>query len=298
MKKILKWIGIGLGGLVGLLVLAVAGLLISTEVRFNRVHNVAAEPLTVSSDAASIAIGKHWAEIHCQSCHGPDLSGGEFFTDADLGYVDASNLTAGQGGVGGAYTDADWVRAIRHGIRKDGTSVFIMPSNDFYHLSDTDLSGVIAYLKSVPPVNKITRPRALSPMAKILFAAGVFPNLLYAETIQHDVRPPAPPPAVNAEYGGYLTRAHGCTSCHGTGLTGGQPSRPGAPPAPNLTPGGDLSAWSEDEFKTALRTGRTPAGRELSEDMPWKGLSKMTDEEMRAVWLYLRSLPAGASTAK
>lgn len=295
MKKVLKWIGIGLGGVVGLFVLTVVGMLISTEVRFNRVYTIAAEPLSVSNDPAAIAHGKRWAEMHCQGCHGPDLSGGEFFTDDTLGYVDAPNLTAGKGGIGGAYTDADWVRAIRHGIRKDGVSVFIMPSNDFYHLNDTDLAGVIAYLKTVPPVDKTTRPRALSTMAKVLFASGVFPNLLYAELIPHDVRPPAPPVAVTADYGAYLAHAHGCVSCHGAGLTGGQPSRPGAPPAPDLTLRGELSVWSEDDFKAALRTGRTPQGRELSEDMPWKGLSKMTDDEMRAVWQYLRSLPAAAA---
>ncbi len=298
MKKLLKWVGIVLGGVLGLIILALAGLLVSTEVRLNRVYAVTAEPVVVSDDPASIAVGKHWAEMHCQSCHTPDLGGGAFFKDDALGYVDAANLTAGKGGIGSTYTDQDWVRAIRHGVRKDGTSVFIMPSNDFYHLSDSDLAGVIAYFKTVPPVDRETRPRALSPLAKILFAAGVFPNVLYAELIAHDTRPPAPPAGVNPEYGAYLASAHGCASCHGKSLTGGQPSEPGAPPAPDLTPDGDLGKWTEDDFRTSLRTGRTPDGRELSESMPWRGLGKMTDDEMRAVWMYLRSFSAASAKTK
>ncbi len=298
MRKVLKWIGIVLGGLIGVIVLALAGLLVSTELRFSRVHAVTAEPVAIPSDAASLAIGKRWVEIHCQSCHGADLGGGEFFKDDALGYEDAANLTKGKGGVGATYTDADWVRAIRHGVKKDGTSVFIMPSDSFYYLSDADLGSVIAYLKTVPPVDRQPQPRAFTPMAKLLLAAGVFPNLLYAETIKHDVRPPAPPVGVNAEYGAYLASAHGCTSCHSERLTGGQPSRPGAPPAPNLTRGGDLAKWSESDFNSAVRSGRTPDGHTLGEDMPWQGFAKLTDDEMHALWLYLQGLPVAASTAQ
>ncbi|MBI3242629.1 MAG: c-type cytochrome [Chloroflexi bacterium] len=291
MKKILKWIGIVVGALVGLIVLALAGLYLSAEFRFNKTYDITPEPVTVPTDAASLAIGKHWAEMHCQTCHGEDLGGGPFFDDPSLGYVDAPNLTAGKGGLGGANTDANWVRAIRHGIKHDGTSVFIMPSSDYYYLSDADLGGVIAYVKSVPPVDRETRPRSLAPFAKVLYSLGAFGNLLYAETIQHDVRPPAPPVGVTVDYGEYLSNANGCPSCHGPQLNGAQPSEPGAPFAPNLTPGGELVGWSEADFFKALREGVTPGGRQLGDAMPWKGLGKMTDDELKTVWLYLQSLP-------
>lgn len=297
MKKILKWTGIGLGSLIGLVALAAGGMIVSANGRFNRTYdNIQAEPLTIPTDEASLAVGQHWAEMHCQLCHGPDLSGGPFFDDPSLGYVDAPNLTSGRGGIGGSYTDADWVLAIRHGIKQDHTSVFIMPSNDFYYLSDADLSSIIAYVKSLPPVDRETRPQNLSPMAKILYTAGAFGDLLYAEVIAHDVRPPAPAAGVTAEYGEYLVNAHGCRSCHGEALTGKQPPEPGAPFAPNLTPGGDLAGWSEAEFASTLRTGVTPSGHQLSDSMPWQGLGRMTDDEMTAVWLYLESLPAQATT--
>lgn len=294
--KILKWIGIILGGLIVLVALAAGGMIISSTNRFNKTYDIQPEPLTIPTDDASLAVGKHWAEMHCQGCHGEDLSGGPFFEDPALGIVDAPNLTSGKGGLGATNTDADWVLAIRHGIKADGTSVFIMPSNDFYYLSDADLGSIIAYLKTVPPVDNETRPRSFQTFAKILYAVGAFGNLLYAETIAHDVRPSAPAVGVTPEYGEYLANAHGCKSCHGEALSGAQPAEPGAPLAPNLTPGGELATWTEADFMNTLRTGVTPSGHELGESMPWQGLGKMTDDELKAVWLYLQALPALETT--
>ena len=61
---------------------------------------------------------------------------------------------------------------------------------------------------------------------------------------------------------------------------------------PNLTPGGELGFWSEEDFIATLRTGVTPGGKQLRSEMPWKYFGQMTDEELKAVWMYLRSLPA------
>lgn len=297
MKRVLKWIGVALGGLAALIVIAALAMIASTNRRLNRQYTIPVAPIPIPTDEASLALGAHWADMHCRICHGNDLSGGEFFNDPDLGYVDAPNLTPGKGGIGSTYTDEDWVRAIRHGVKKNGTSVFIMPSNDFYYLSDYDLGSVIAYLKTLPPVDNEIREPNLSPMAKILYAAGAFGDLLYAETIQHDVRPPAPEVGVTVEYGEYLVNAHGCKSCHGENLAGKQPAEPGAPFAPNLTPGGELVGWSEADFANTLRTGLTPSGRLMSDSMPWKGLGRMTDDEISAVWMYLQSLPALATNS-
>ena len=185
MKKVLKWIGIVLGSLIALLVIAIGVMIFSTTSRMNKKYDITPETLSVPIAEGDLAVGKHWAEMHCEQCHGPDLSGGPFFDDPQIGYVDSMNLTSGKGGVGGVMTDEDWVRAIRHGVKNDGTSVFIMPSNDFYYLSDYDLAGIIAYVKSVPPVDNETRPKHLKPFGKVLYALGAFGDLLYAETIPH-----------------------------------------------------------------------------------------------------------------
>ena len=294
MRKVLKWIGIIMGGLVITLFVVATGLMISTDLRFNRVYTLQAEAVAKPGDTVSLDVGRRWAEMHCQGCHGSDLGGGPLFEDEALGVVDAPNLTTGRGGLGARYQDADWVRAIRHGVRLDGTSVFIMPSNEFYYLSDADLGSLIAYLQTVPAVDRETRTRSLTPLAKLLYAVGAFENLLYAETIAHDERPAAPPAGVTVTYGEYLAHAHGCAGCHGETLAGHQPAEPGAPFAPSLTPGGELGTWSEAEFFAAVRTGVTPAGRRLSEAMPSQYLVQLTDAELSAIWLYLRSLPARA----
>ncbi len=125
----------------------------------------------------------------------------------------------------------------------------------------------------------------------MLYSLGAFGNLLYAETIQHDMRPPAPPVGVTVDYGEYLANTNGCPACHGPQLNGAQPSEPGAPFAANLTPGGELSGWSEADFFKAMREGVTPGGRQLGDAMPWKDIGKMTDDELKALWMYLQSLP-------
>jgi mono/diheme cytochrome c family protein len=112
------------------------------------------------------------------------------------------------------------------------------------------------------------------------------------DQIDHTNQPPAgPEPGVTVAYGEYLART--CKECHGENLNGKPFGPPGQEvPTPNLTPGGELGSWSEQDFFNTLRTGVTPNGRQLREDMPWKYFGKMSDDELKALWMYLRSLPA------
>jgi mono/diheme cytochrome c family protein len=298
-KKFLKWSAIGLSGLIVIVVIAAAGLYLSANARFNKTYAINVEPIAISTDQASLARGEHWVSIHCADCHAADLGGGPFFEDPALGVVDAPNLTSGQGGIASNYTDEDWVRALRHGVKKDGRSVFIMPSGYFYYFNDEDLGDIIAYMKTVPLVDRQTRPSALKPMAKVLYGLGAFGDLLYAETIPHDTRPPAPPEGVTVEYGEYLVDANGCRSCHGHELSGAQPAEPGSPLGPNLTPGGDLANWSQADFLQTMRTGSNPDGEQMDPGfMPWPFLGRMTDDELSAIWLYLQAQPALETTTK
>jgi hypothetical protein len=84
----------------------------------------------------------------------------------------------------------------------------------------------------------------------------------------------------------------GCRGCHGLKLSGGRVAGPpGIPPASNLTPTG-LGNWSEADFEKALRTGKKPDGTIINDFMPWQLAGKMTDEELHAIWVYLKSVPA------
>ena len=298
MRRALKWAGIVLGGLVGLVVLAAVGIYVFAEVRLNRAYATPPLSLSVPTDSAAVARGRHWASVHCLGCHGEDLGGKVVFEDASLGRISGGNLTSGKGGVGKAYSDADWARAIRGGVRSDGKPLAIMPSKDLFYLSDGDLADIIAYVKSIPPVDREMGKRALTPLAHVLFVAGAFGDMLAAEAIDHSAtRPDAPSSGVSVAYGAYLAQTGGCRGCHGAELSGGKSAEPGAPPGPNLTPAGGLASWSEGDFVTAMHTGVRPQRGQMSDFMPWKYMGRMSDGELKALWLYLKSVPAKASTA-
>ena len=292
-RKILKWIAIVLTSLVGLLVLAFLVLYIIGTAKWNKVHgnyDVPVETIIVPTDPASIARGEHIATIHmCGYCHTETLSG-QSETVPGLITLTFPNLTSGGGGVGAANNDEDWARAIRYGVGHDGRGLVMMPARVFYYLSDEDLGALIAYLKTLPPVDNEMPPLNLGPLGRVMLGLGEVPFLEPDVIgIAHDnPRPVAPQPGITKEYGQYLTRV--CTQCHGANFDGQTMEREGL--VPNLTPGGEVAFWSEEEFMATLRTGITPGGHQLNDFMPWKYFGQMTDDELRAVWLYLQSLSA------
>jgi cytochrome c553 len=293
MKKVLKWIGIIVAGLIGLVVIIVVGAWGSAQYRMNRTYNIAVEELTIPSDSATIERGGYLANSvsTCIGCHDKDFGGKDFFNDPAIGRIYSANLTAGQGGKGATYSDEDWVRALRHGVGPDGKPLMIMPSQNFHRLSDADLAAVIAYIKTVPPVDRVSPDSTLTFMAQVLFGLGQFGEFP-AEIIERGAVPQSTPAqGVSAEYGEYVAWIAGCRDCHGPDLTGGTPG-PGEPFAPNLTPGGQLLVWTEEDFITAFRTGETPQGMLDPDEMPIKEY-QMTDDDLRALFLYLKSLPGG-----
>ncbi len=292
LKAGLKWVGIILGGLIGLLVLALVVLYFVGTAKVNQTYDVPVETISVPTDAAALQRGEHVATIFmCTSCHSENTAGKVEFAIPGMLTIPTPNLTSGAGGVGSFYTDADWVRAIRHGVGHDGRALFIMPSKSFYYLGDEDLGALIAYLKSLPPMDNELPERRVELVGRLMGGAGMFPPSAVDQINHTDPRPAAPEPGVTIAYGEYLTRT--CTECHGANLNGAPFGPPGEEvPSPNLTPGGELAAWSEAEFFTTMRSGLTPGGRQLNADMPWPYFGQMSDEELRAVWLYLQSLPA------
>lgn len=292
MKKLLKWVGIILGVLVLLVVVAGAGLSMTASSRLARTHDVVAPAVNIREDAATLARGEHIVALYCESCHGPDLSGQPVFEDPAVGIIYASNIT----GLGSAWTDEQIVRSIRHGLAPDGRQLIIMPSESFIHLSEEDMGAVVAYLKSVPRSGADRPGPQLTVLGRALLGAGVFGNIFPAEYLDH-AQPFPPMPAIgdNVEYGEYLSRF--CFGCHGEDLAGGESPDPGAPPAPDLTPAGALGQWSEQDFVRAMQTGMTPDGRQLDANfMPWTSLRKLDESELRGLWHYLQSLPPVQTT--
>jgi mono/diheme cytochrome c family protein len=295
MKKVVKRIGIGVGGLLVLVLIIVGGVFGFSSSRINKVYTLAGEKLTIPTDSAAIERGHHFAVAitKCLDCHGPGLSGKIFIDDPAMGRLTASNLTTGKGGVGAKYTDEGWVRAIRHGVKHDGKPALFMPSEEFNNLNDEDLADIIAYVKSVPAVDNELPPTRLLLLSRLLYVVGKLP-LIPVEMIDHNAPRPAPvAPAPTAQYGEYLAAVGGCKGCHGANLAGGHV--PGTPPsfkdAQNLTPTG-IGSWTEADFTKALKVGARPDGTKIDEFMPWIYAGQMTDDEIHAVWLYLKTLPA------
>jgi mono/diheme cytochrome c family protein len=321
MKKLLKWAGIIFSALMALIIIVSVFVYFKSKERLTRVYDLPNPMVAIPTNPASVARGRHIFQFRgCEACHSgsgyldvsesnqvseshlslpsqdvPHMEGNIYLDDPAIGQVVASNLTAGKGGVGAEYTDLDWIHAIRHGVRSDGTALLFMPATEFYFLSDEDLGAVIAYIKSAPPVDHELPASSLSWTGKIVMTLVPTITFIPAELIPHDApHPVAPEVAVTSQYGEYLT--YSCKVCHGLTMSGGPiPGFPSSWPAPpNLTFSEDsaLPSWTEDGFSDTIRTGVTPEGRKLrSEYMPWRSYKFMNDEELQAVWAYLQSLP-------
>ncbi|MFL6449571.1 MAG: cytochrome c [Bryobacteraceae bacterium] len=263
----------------------------------NRLYHPPDDHIVIPTDPASVARGKHLVEAVavCTICHGENLGGKLAFEDSFLGRGYTSNLTGGRGGIGRTYTNADWIRSIRYGVRPDRHGIPFMPSDYFNKVSDPDTGAVIAYLKSLPPVDNTRTRVEINLAARFLIDLGAFGDLVRAAKI--DFRAPRPKPPANE--GEYLTELGGCSFCHGAGLRGGQGPEPGAPAGTNLTASGPLSSWQFSDFTNTIRRGVKPQGHSINPKyMPWPAYRNMTDKELEAIWSYLRTLPPRSGSAK
>lgn len=291
MKRFIKWLGILVGSVILLLAIAFVVLYLIAGQRLNRTYTVSTPAIPIPTDEAALARGRHLVEIvsDCTGCHAADFSGSAFWEDGLMGYLYAANLTSGQGGIGATYSDEDWARVFIHGVNRTGRPLLFMPSHHYTNYSDADLGAMIAYLKAQPAVDKRQPAPQVGPLARVLLTVGLLPPLP-AEQIDHEAaRVATVPEAATAEYGNYLVTVAACAECHGTQLAGGQ-ADPNEPGGPNLTPAGRLGAWSQADFIATIRTGIRPDGTALHSFMPWYTYREMSDIELEAIWLYLKTL--------
>ena len=260
--RLLRRIGIVIAVIVLILALAAATIYGLSERRFSRQYAVSIAPLVADSGGATIERGKHVATIRgCVDCHQPDLGGSVMIESGPAGLISATNLTRGSGGVGAKITEENFVSAVRHGVGRDGRSLRVMPSQEFWYLTDTDVAALLAYVRSLPPVDRELPPTRIALLLRGLFVTNSDVMLLPAERIDHSAPRPQPPTLDDPKsLGQYL--AASCTGCHGEGLSGGKiPGMPPEwPPAPNLTTGGPMKTWTLEQFATAMRNGQTPDG--------------------------------------
>lgn len=300
MRKLLKWVGLGIGGVLGLALILVGilyvrgGMLLTADIAMSDEVTAQDDGLrmtsavaTAAQDAKAVAWGQHLTRSHaCTECHRADLSGQVLADDPPFRAV-ASNLTGGAGGIGRTYTDRDWEQAIRHGVRPDRRALLVMPSDSYAALSDDEMHALIAYLKTVPPVDNVLPETVVRSLGRILLGTGA-PLTITSKIDQ--TRPHqavAPPIEATVAFGAYRA-ATICTVCHGQKMEGAPHPEPGAPWSPSMRA---AQAWSEAEFITALRTGVKPSGAVLNEKyMPWPYVGQMTDTELRALYRYIQTL--------
>ncbi len=290
MKRVIKWIGITLGSLLALALVALGGLYALSGRKLARKHEVAAEPtLTIPSDSATVARGAHLiSALPCGECHGADL-GGKVFSDAGpFALFAAPNLTRGKGGRVQALSDVEWEHAIRHGVRRDSTSLMVMPSEVFHAISDQDMTAMIAYLKQLTPVDRVLPAMKLRIIGRAVLGLGQI--ALAADTTPRTPHVASVDTTTGVAFGRYLVSIAGCQGCHGESFSGGPGFAPNDPPVANITPSG-IGNYSEADFIRAMREGKRPAGTPISETMPWKSFAKFSDGELRSIFAFLQTVP-------
>ncbi len=268
--------------------------------------------VTVSSDPEVIARGEYLfhAVAHCSSCHAPDApspgvpSGGPAIEAGPFGRFVPSNLTPDDETGLGRASDEAIARAIRSAVDREGTLAPMMLVSGG-PMADEDLSAIVSYMRSLAPVRRASQEDAWGFAAKAL-SSRLAPR---------DEEPPpyAPPGEVSVARGAYLANGPAaCVRCHTTR----DPTQGFAPSgalfagdssphvdrtdpdfeivAPNLTPDpatGMITSWDEARFVERFRAGRAYAGS----IMPWESYHRLTEEDVRSLYRYLRTLPAVAN---
>lgn len=284
-----------------------------------------APELKAPQDAASIERGKYLATavLGCVDCHSPrawdqigappiegrEYTGGILITDALSvdgepfpGTLQPPNITQHPEQGIGAWSDGEIARAIREGVSRDGRALFpMMPYLAFRNLSDEEVLDVIAYLRTIPPREGKVAARDLD------FPLSVIVNFI-PEPLEGPVSAPDITDAVKK--GERLVTLSGCNDCHslqekgelikGQEYSGGPvysaPSMKdfGTVVVSNITPDEEtgLGKVTEEQFVTMIREGKGKDGHGLHAFMPWAFYRNMNDDDLKAIYAYLRTVPA------
>ncbi|MEJ8812050.1 c-type cytochrome [Variovorax ureilyticus] len=260
--------------------------------RMQRHVDVAVKGVPFRDDAAAVERGRYlFASRGCVDCHGAKGGGAMFVDDGKGLRIAGPNISPGPGSVVAGYTTADWERTIRHGVNPKGRPLMIMPSEDYNRFTDDDLASLVAYVRQIPPATGGGPVLDLPLPVRVLYGFGMIRDA--AAKIDH-TRPPEPPvpDGVTTTHGAYV--ANMCLGCHGAKLNGGKipGGPPDWPPAANLTPGEGTAMTrypDADAFAKLFKTGNRPDGT-VVKVMPFGSLREMSDTDVRALFLYLKTL--------
>jgi cytochrome c2 len=302
------------GWLVAVLLLVVVGAI--SAVGWQVVLGPKARPVTDRKFEPSperLARGEYVAEVaacfHCHSEH--DYSSPDYPTPPgrkgagwdmpipELGKVVARNITSDPETGLGNWTDDEIARAIQEGISRDGSALFpIMPYLNLRNLDDEDLASLVVYLRTVPPVRQVRQK------SELIFPLSVLVKTMPRPIESHTaVAVSRTTPEARGEY--LVRTVGGCQGCHtpekqgtplpGLDLGGGfkfnDPGQNGPVHSRNITmDASGIAHYDEGLFMQTMRTGQIP-GRVLSHIMPFSGYKSLTDDDLRDMFAYLKSVP-------
>lgn len=289
---------IGFGSAVGIVLVGGGGFVYTKVSSFDagmeKVYDIPLPTVALPADAAALERGKHLAEslaaCTLSDCHGGDLGGGKLVEAGPIGSIAAPNIT--KGGIGAAYSDAELLRLLRHGVKKDGRSVNLMPVFDFNWMPDADLLSIIAYVRSMPDVNRANGAVRIGVLGKVLDELGMGIPFSVARRVDHSNIEIAGPPEPTVAYGRFIGK--GCSGCHGKHYSGGP--IPGAPPDMpiplNITPHATgLAGWTYEDFDRLLVKGIRKNGKKIDPFMPVEAFGKANEIEKRALFAFLQTVP-------
>ena len=281
MRRLLHWIGIVAGGLIGLSIVAYGVVYGLSERILQHTYEVPAVALAVPTDQDSVQEGRRLGTVRgCfNDCHGREAEGRVMFDDPMIARIVAPNLTVAIR----QYSDAQIAGIVRSGVRPDGRSLVVMPAEAFAGMTDADLGRIIAFLRSLPMVSGPGPSIAVGPLGRLGLVTGKFKTVaqLIADTV-----PPPEATSQEAELGRYLARTI-CAECHGTSLRGD--TNPDFT-SPDLRM---VASYSPEAFTRLLRTGTALGDRELGamSRQARNNLSHLTDPEIAALYSYLHAMP-------
>ncbi len=308
----MRAIGKILGILFSLILFATGAAIVYALFHFDRKFPAPYPAIRSTSDSAVISRGRYlvYGPGHCADCHAPphlkarvdsgfevDMTGG-YVINTYLGEIRPPNITSdtatGIGGIG----DAELARFMRYGVNHLGQVG--LPIMMYADLSDSDLIAILSFLRTLPPVKNNIPASHYNLLGKITKAYFLEPFAPKADSLH------SPKPGMTVEYGEYLVNTvSNCGSCHtarnmktgeytGPYLAGGMLFHSSNPPgttviSPNLTPDsatGRITTWTLDLFTKRIKMGNLNTWS----PMPWGPFSRMSDRDIGAIYLYLKSL--------
>jgi cytochrome c553 len=270
MKKWLKWIATTL---VTIVVLAVSGVYVASELRRTRTYDA---PLA-AFDATRFRFAPGEAErrartMMCLGCHGE--AGNVIFQADNVGRLVAPNLTRKIP----EYSDSELERLIRRGIKKDGTAVIAMPAVTFANMSDDDLAAVITFMRSrkLIPDHQPSETE-WGPLGRVALATNKIPYEADHVTNFN------PPPTRPADLGKYIVSVT-CSHCHNLDSERDNGFGMKTPPLKAM-----VSSYTFEEFSKLFATGKGKGGRSLGlmSEVAKNEFSHFSDAERRALYDYL-----------